>query len=344
VTLHRPRVWLIGTGTVGRWLLATLDSRTEALRRRYDFAPIVVGAANAHGGAIHCETGLDIRTLLEMVDGGRPLADHPGIRHWPTATEGVRATDADVLVEVSASAADCDGEPGISLMREALARGIAVVTSNKWPVALHGVELAESARRQGVAFRAESTVMSGTPTLRALVDGLAGAEPSRLRGLVNATANFILTRIEGGESYADALAHAQGLGLAERDPSADVDGLDAAAKAMILAGLVLGTQLRRDDVPCRGIAGIDREQVEAARERGKRIKEVVTVERLGSAVTARVQPELLDAGDPLAGIHDTVNMLICEAEPVGEVAIVGPGAGPRLAGQGVLSDLVSATR
>ena len=117
------------------------------------------------------------------------------------------------------------------------------------------MELASLARRRGVAFRAESTVMSGTPLLGALVDGLAGAVPMSLRGLLNATANFILSRMSEGSSYEDALAEAQAAGLAERDPAADVEGHDTVAKVMILSGLVFGRQLRREQVACSGIAG-----------------------------------------------------------------------------------------
>jgi homoserine dehydrogenase len=344
VTAHRPRLSVIGTGTVGQWLLRNLHSRAAELERRYDLVPSVVGVANSRSGFIHSEHGLDLPTLLEIIADRRPLTDHPGVSHRPSALEGLRASAADILVEVSASPPGADGEPGLGHIREALARRTAVVTSNKWPVALHGVELSGLAARQGVAFRAESTVMSGTPTLRALVEGLAGARPRRLRGVLNATANFILTEIERGRSYADALAAAQEAGLAERDPTADVDGHDAVAKAMILAALVLGTQLRREDVPARGIAGIGPEEVGEARRQGMRIKEVVTVERLAAGVTARVEPTLVGADDLLATVDGTANVLTCEADPLGEVSIVGPGAGPQLAGQGVLSDLIATAR
>lgn len=346
--LRRPRLCLIGTGTVGRWLLEKLGSHADELERRYGVAPVVVGVANAHDGFVHADDGLHVPTLLDNLADGRPLGDHPDVHRWPSAIEGLRATDADLLVEVTASPAETGGEPGLSHMREALSRGIGVATSNKWPVALHGVELADSARGNRTVFRAESTVMSGTPTLSTLIDGLAGARPSRLRGVLNAVANFMLTRIEGGDSYGEAFAAAQEAGLAERDPTADVEGLDAAAKAMTLAALVLGTQLRREDVRCRGIASIDREQVVEARAQGLRIKEVVTVERSGAepdaAVTARVEPMPLPSDDPLARVDGTDNILTCAAEPVGAISITGPGAGPRLAGQGVLSDVIAATR
>ena len=223
-----------------------------------------------------------------------------------------------------------------------------MVTSNKWPVALHGAELATLARRQGVAFRAESTVMSGTPVLSTLTEGLAGTEPSGLRGVLNATANFILSRMAGGLSYQDALAEAQRAGLAERDPAADVEGGDTVAKVMILSALVFGRQLRREQVTCRGITGITGQQARQAAAAGGRLRHVATLAFSGpdgaGAVTARVQPEAVAPGDPLAGVDGVANALVCQASPVGQVVIIGPGAGPQLAGQGVLADIIAVAR
>jgi homoserine dehydrogenase len=341
------RISLVGFGTVGRWLAAALHSQAERLTARYGVEATIVGVANARDGFVHDPDGLDAGALLGLADEGRSIAEHPGAGHWPTALEGLRATEADLLVEVTASPA-VDGEPGVAHMREALGRGMPVVTSNKWPVALHGVELAELARSRGVAFRAESTVMSGTPLLSTLVDGLAGATPIGLRGLLNATANFILTRMAAGRSYEDALAEAQAAGLAERDAAADVEGHDSVAKVMILSALVFGRQLRASDVVRRGIDAISRSEIDEASATGTRLKHVATLEFSGrdgaGDVTARVEPELLGRDDPLARIDGTTNVVVCRAIPVGEVAVAGPGAGPELAGQGVLSDLIAVAR
>ena len=339
----RPlRIWLVGFGTVGRWVVRALDSQRERLAGRYGIGVTVVGLASARDGFVYAGDGLDLRSVLGLASEGRSIAAQRGVHCWPTAIEGLRATEADLLVEVTASPS-ADGEPGVAHIREALGRQIPVVTSNKWPVALHGVELAELARSRGVAFRAESTVMSGTPVLSTLVDGLAGAVPVGLRGLLNATANFILSRMAEGRTYEDALAEAQTAGLAERDPAADVEGHDAVAKLMILSALVFGRQLRREQVACRGITHLDRS--ETAASGGARLKHVATLEFGGAGnVTARVEPELLPAGDPLANIDGTTNGIVCRADPLGDVTIVGPGAGPQLAGQGVLSDLIAVAR
>jgi homoserine dehydrogenase len=190
--------------------------------------------------------------------------------------------------------------------------------------------------------------MSGTPVLGTLTEGLAGTVPVALRGVLNATANHILSQMADGTSYDDALAEAQRAGLAEPDPAADVEGHDTVAKVMILSSLVFGRQLRRDEVTCQGIAGITGQQARQAALAGGRLRQVATLGFAGpdgqGTVTARVQPEALPAGDRLASIDGVTNALILQASPVGEITIIGPGAGPQLAGQGVLSDIIAVAR
>jgi homoserine dehydrogenase len=334
------RIWVVGLGTVGRWLLSALDSQSEQLERRYGFAPVVVGVANARHGFIHRPDGLDLPTVLAMAEHGRPLTEHPGVNHWPDALAGLQETEADVLVEVTQSPAT-DGEPGYAHMREALGRGLPVATSNKWPVALHGVELLELARANDAALRAESTVMSGTPVLSTLTDGLAGARPLDVRGTLNATANVVLSDMAAGTSYEDALAAAQEAGLAERDPAADVEGHDTVAKTMTLAALVFSIQLRPEQVARRGITDVE-DQVREAAATGRRVRLVATLERTGPAgLAARVEPVAVASDDPLATVEGVMNAVICRADPVGQVIVIGPGAGRELAGQGVLSDLIA---
>jgi homoserine dehydrogenase len=344
---RRVRIWVVGLGTVGQWLLRAIDANERGLAERHGVAFDVVAIANRREGIVFREEGLDIRAALEGAARGDALTQLAHTARWTDALEGMRATEADVLVEVSASPA-ADGEPGIAHMREALGRGIAVVTSNKWPVALQGVELRRRADEASVPFRAESTVMSGTPVLGPLTEGLAGASPRALRGVLNATANFILTRMADGVDYEQALAEAQRTGLAERDPSDDVDGNDAVAKVMILAGLVFGCQLRRQDVLGRGISTIAESDVARARGDGTPIKEVAILEPAGAAadgeLRARVEPVALAPGDALAAVGGTTNAIVCRVDPLGEVAITGPGAGLQLAGQGVFSDLINVAR
>jgi len=341
------RIWLVGFGMVGRWLARALDAQEGQLAARYGRKLTVAGIGNARDGFIYHPDGLDLASILAAAAAGRPITEQPGVRVWPSAIDGLRATEADLLVEVTASPS-ADGEPGLTHMREALQRKIPVVTSNKWPVALHGAELAALAHRQQVAFRAESTVMSGTPVLSTLTEGLAGTVPAALRGVLNATANYILSQMADGTSYEEALAQAQRAGLAEPDPAADVEGHDTVAKVMVLSALVFGRQLRREQVTCLGITGITGQQARHAASAGGRLRHIATLAFSGpggtGTVTARVQPEAVPASDPLASIDGVTNALIFQASPVEEITVIGPGAGPQIAGQGVLSDIIAVAR
>ncbi|MEJ7876876.1 MAG: homoserine dehydrogenase [Solirubrobacterales bacterium] len=335
------RIWVVGLGTVGRWVVRAVSENADALAARYGTFFSVVGVATGRGGFAGSADGLDVTEAIRIAEAGSGLAELSGANHWAEALDGMHDTDADVLVETAASPPE--GEPGAAHMREAIRRGIPVVTSNKWPAARFGAELEALARDHGVAFRAESTVMSGTPLLGSLTEGLAGATPLRLRGVVNATANSILTDMALGASYEKALAAAQAAGLAEPDPSADVDGHDSEAKAMILSALVFGHGFELGEVDRRGISELTPAEEDALASGGC-VREVTSLEFEGPggtrAATARVRPEIIAADDPLAAINGTMNCVVVNADPLGEVRIAGPGAGPALAGQGVLSDLI----
>jgi homoserine dehydrogenase len=256
-----------------------------------------------------------------------------------SSAEGTRAADADILVQTTKSVA-ADGEPGLAHMRAALAAGKSVVTSDKWPVALHGVELAAAAQSAGTAFRAESTVMSGTPLLAPLL-GIAGGKPIRLRGVLNATVNQILSLMGDGTTYEDALEEAKAAGLAEPDPAEDVDGMDSAAKLMVLSALLFGEQLTIADVDVAGLSG-RAAQAAAALGAGRPMRETATLDP--AAGIRRIEVAEMPAGDPLASLAGPENGLVATIEPVDRVTIRGPGAGPQLAGQGVFSDLLAAAK
>jgi homoserine dehydrogenase len=243
----------------------------------------------------------------------------------------------DVLAEVVNSPPG--GEPGATFIRRALSRGVHVATSDKWPVALHGVEFASAARERGVGFRAESTVMSGTPVLSPLAEALTGASPVSARGIVNATVNVVLSEMAGGASYEDALAAAQSEGLAEPDPRADVDGRDECAKAMVLAALVFGVQLSADAVTVRGISALSVAEREAIRD-GRNLRSITTLTRApDGAVRASVEPRILEPRDLLSGVEGVENALSVLTEAGEELEFRGPGAGLEIAGLGVLDDL-----
>jgi homoserine dehydrogenase len=326
------RVGVIGTGTVGQWLLRAIGRRGAR-----DGVDLRVVALSGRDGAVSRAGGLDLDAALALRARGEPVTKLAGVERWPAALEAIGTLDLDVLVEVTQSPPS-GGEPGLSHIRAALGRGMAVATSNKWPVALAGVELAALARTAGVGFRAESTVMSGTPVLAALTEGLGGATVLRLRGVLNATVNVICSRMAAGADYATALAEAQAAGLAERDPSADVDGLDAVAKVMVLSALVFGEQLALRDVARFGLSGL----VARSPSPAGLVREVATLDP--AAGVRSVEAQVVAGDDPLAAVAGTINAVHVDVDPIGAVAITGPGAGPELAGQGVFSDLIALAR
>jgi len=335
------RLSIIGFGTVGRWLAKAIHEKKGLLATRYGFTATLVSVANARHGFIHREDGLDIPTLLAFVDRNRSLSEYPGAKHWPDAAQGLRATSFDVLAETTGVSLE-NASVGVDHMRTALERGRSVVTSSKWPVAMAAAELLELARKRNVQFRCESTVMSGTPVLSTLREGMAGARVTALRGVVNGTANFILGEMEGGRTYNEALSEAQKRGYAENNPTDDVDGHDSVAKCLILAEFAFGKTFQTDQVQPRGIAGISREDVQMARDEGMRLKHLVSLSVNGDGrLHASVEPVPVPLNDPLSLLDGTNCGISIDADPLNRVTIIGPGAGKELAGQGIFADLIA---
>jgi homoserine dehydrogenase len=251
--------------------------------------------------------------------------------------------ETDVLLEATYTDIKT-GEPATSHIRAALERGVHVVTTNKGPLALHYRELAELAARRKVEFLFEGTVMSGTPVLNLLRETLSGAEILEMQGILNGTTNYILTRMEEGLSYEDALKKAQELGYAEAVPDADVLGWDALAKVTILANVVFGASLKPTESPCEGITKITAADITKAKTDGKRYKLIGRVWREGGVVKAAVAPRLVDLSQPLAGVMGATNAVAIKTDALGEVTIVGPGAGKAQTGFSMLTDLLHIVR
>jgi len=346
------RLSIIGFGTVGRWLAAAIDQRRAWLEAECGVAVSVVSVATRREGFIHRDAGLDVSALLGLASAGRPLVDAPGTRRWATALEGLTMTESDVLAEAS-NTNPRDPEPALSHIRQALQRGTHVITSSKGACAAAARDLVALARQRGVQFRMESTVMSGTPVLSTLREGLAGTRVVAVRGILNSTANYILTAMAEGRDYATALAEAQAHGYAEPDPTDDVEGHDVVAKVRILAAAAFGHAVTPDQVIRRGITEIALDTVQRAVRDGRRIKLVATVrprpegQRTGSGflpLEACVEPVALPLTDPLSRVDGVMNALTLQTDTVREVTIIGPGAGPEQAGQGMFADLVAVAK
>ena len=245
----------------------------------------------------------------------------------------------DVIVEVIGGI-----EPARGLILEALKSGKPVITANKELIANVGADLFEAAATAGVDLLFEAAVGGGIPLIRPLRESLAGERIRRVMGIVNGTTNYILTRMsEEGASYTDALAEAQGLGYAERDPTADVEGYDAAAKAAILASVAFGVRVVAGDVYREGISSITPDDIDFARRLGYVIKLLAVIERTeDERLDVRVHPAMVPATHPLASVRDSFNAVFIEGDAVGELMLLGRGAGGMPTASAVLGDLLDA--
>ncbi len=305
-----------------------------------------VGAALAQlllcdAGSIEARTGIRLELAAVAVHSlarERPVVLPPGVLTTDTQAV-VNDPGIDVVVEVIGGI-----EPARGLILQALKGGKPVVTANKELLANVGSELFEAANAGGVDLLFEAAVAGGIPLIRPLRESLAGERIRRIMGIVNGTTNFVLTRMtEGGASYHDALAEAQHLGYAERDPTADVEGYDAAAKAAILASVAFGVRVVAGDVYREGISGVTVEDIAFAGQLGYVIKLLAIIEKAeGDMVAVRVHPAMVPATHPLAAVRDSFNAVFVEGDSVGELMFLGRGAGGMPTASAVLGDLLDA--
>lgn len=278
---------------------------------------------------------------------GIAVRDTRATRHW-NADPSLYTTDAEALIDAADVVIELTGgiEPARTRILRALNAGKSVVSGNKALLAKHGVELQAAADASGAQLSYEAAVAGAIPILRPLRDSLAGDRVTRVLGIMNGTTNYILDQMDTtGASFSDALADAQKLGYAEADPTADVEGLDAASKAAIVASLAFHSDFTIDDVHTEGITAITADDVAAADADGYVIKLLAICEREGeNGVNIRVNPTLIPRQHPLAGVHGAFNAVFVEAENAGELMFYGPGAGGAPTASAVLGDFVSLAR
>jgi homoserine dehydrogenase len=334
------RLLFVGFGTVAQGLSELLIEKKRELRDKHGLDWKVTGIVDMLKGSAHDPDGLDLEETMKMVAGGRSISELPnGGCDWD-ALQMIEGAEADAMLEVTYTDIK-SGQPATDHIRAALARGMHVTTTNKGPLALFSNELVDTAAAKGVQFLYEGTVMAGTPLLNLIRETLAGSGIWEMKGILNGTTNYILTQMEAGMDYAAALKQAQELGYAEAVPDADVLGWDALAKVTILANVVFGASLTPDDSPCTGITEITPDAIRSAADDGKRYKLVGRVWRDRGRVHASVEPQLVDLDHPLAGVGGATNAMTITTDTLGDVTIVGPGAGRRETGFSLLNDLIS---
>jgi homoserine dehydrogenase len=318
------RVALLGCGTVGSHIVRLLGEQADDLTARIGVPLELAGIAVRRPGR-HTDISAELLTT--------------------DAAELVSRPDVDLVVEVIGGI-----EPVRSLLLSALRSGKSVVSANKALLAEDGATLHDAAATAGVDLYYEAAVAGAIPLLRPLRESLAGDRITRVIGIVNGTTNFILSRMDAtGSGFDEALAEATALGYAEADPTADVDGFDAAAKAAILAGLAFHTRITTSDVYREGIGSVTAADLASARAMGCTVKLLAICERArdpegNEQVAVRVHPAMIPRTHPLAGVGDAFNAVFVEAEAAGSLMFYGRGAGGAPTASAVLGDLVAVAR
>ena len=334
------RLAFIGFGTVGQGLLEILLDQREKLKRDYQFEWFVVAISDPIKGSIFDPKGLDAKKCLELVKSKGTIRSYQAPEVGWDSIRTIRESNADIIIEVSYTDIKT-GEPGLTHVRTAITTGKHVTMTNKGPMVVASAELLREALARNVLLRYEGTVMSGTPVIITGVRSLRAAGIRKLRGILNGTTNFILTRMEEGESYINALKKAQELGYAEAKPEGDVEGWDAVGKVVILANTLMGSSLKVGDVSREGITKLTSDDIKAASEEGMRWKLIAEVSRDDTGkVTASVKPTKVALTNPLAGVRGATNALTFHTELMGEVTMIGAGAGRKETGFALLTDLL----
>ena len=316
------RIGIAGLGTVGASVLANLKLHGERLAMAMGRQIEVVGVSARDRGK---DRGVSLAGI-EWFDDPVALAASPKIN---------------AFVELMGGA---EGAARISV-ETALGGGKHVVTANKALLAKHGLEIAKLAESKGAALLFEASVAGGIPVIKTIREALIGNEIKRVYGILNGTCNFILTKMQSeGRAFADVLAEAQRLGYAEADPSFDIGGKDAANKLAILTSLAFGTRVALDEIHCEGIETIEAADIEAADELGYRIKLLGVAQRTDSGIEARVTPVLLPKHSAIAEVSGVTNAIEIEGDFVGDLLLVGPGAGAKATASSVVADIVDVAR
>ena len=329
---------IIGMGNVARALLRLLISKETDLRRRYDIRWRLTGVATRRIGWIADPDGLNPLAVLQ----GHALMQH-GITSQPrNVREWLEKTRADVFFETSSLNAQT-GQPATEHLKTALELGAHAITANKGPIVHAFHELTALAKEKNRKFFYESTVMDGVPVFSMFPDGLPATELRGFSGVLNSTTNVVLTEIERGRSLDEAVKRAQAMGIAETDPSADLDGWDAAVKVVALAIVLMGANIRLEQVQRMGIRELSEEKIRSVRAAGMRYKLVCRAERRGDGVECSVRPELLLASDPLANLEGSSSAIRFDLDVFG-LSFVEHNPGIEATGYGLLADFLRAVR
>ncbi len=337
----------IGFGNVARALVRLFLRKQELLKSKYDITFSSTGiATGGHGFAVNPE-GVDIPQALSLVESGKSISPLSTFQVKDSFAV-IKHSSADVMLENSPVNTQT-GQPALDYIRTALELGMHAITANKGPVVYGYRELTALAKSKGKTFGFESTVLGGAPVFSAFRETFPLAELSSFKGILNATTNIILSRMENGESYEDAVKFCQSIGVAETDPGNDVDGWDAAIKVAALITVLMDTPFTPQQVNPTGIRGITPELIAKAKAEGTRYKLVCSAEKSKDNIKARVAPELLDSSSPLYGMMNSDTGVTFTTDVILDYSIIesereGISGGPIETAYGLFADFVNAVK
>jgi len=326
------RIILCGFGVVGQSLVKLFDSRSEDLYAKYGLKPRVVGVFDSKGSAVD-QSGLDFSRLIDVKKKFGTVKNYAGKKNTMSGIDMLKNVEADVLIETTASNYK-DAEPGMTHITTAMKKGMHVISVNKGPLALAFPSLLELATYNQVMFKFSGTVGGGTPILDYAKNSLSGERITSFAGILNGTTNYILTNMGTGISYEDALKDAKDRGYVEADESLDLDGLDAAAKLVILANWIMGMKVTLPDINCTGIRKITSEDIKKAAKNNCSIKLIASCNK-----NLVVGPKEVSNDDPLC-VNGTLNAIAFTSEHSGTQTIIGKGAGGMETASSILRDLL----
>ncbi len=337
-------VVLVGFGNVGRAFARLLLLKQDDLRQQFGLECRVTGVlTGSHGRAIASE-GLPVAELLRSVEQGGRLDDFGRTKPLAQLDQNLRLAQAEVMIEVT-PLNPRTGEPALTHVLTALEAGVHVVTANKGPLVFGFKTLRDVAAQNHRHFLFESTVLDGAPVFSLFREVLPAARLTAFRGVLNSTTNFILGELEAGKGFDEAVAAAQALGIAETDPSADIDGWDAAVKVAALATVLMDSPILPSQVKREGIRGITTSMAREARGAGRPYKLVCRARRAsGGDLQASVGPESVPLGDPLAAVSGTSSVLHLETDMLEGLTIIEHNPGPQTTAYGILADLIHIAR
>lgn len=343
----RADLALIGFGHVGRRFARLIEERRDWLSLDYDLECRVVGVATARHGTLFRDAGLDAVALSVAIEKGRPILEDSSLAADDSFDVIMRLARSDAPLKIVVETTTLDiaaGQPAIGHVRTALQNGCHVVTANKGPAAFAYEELNALALDRDRSFLFEGAVMDGVPVFNLVRETLPAVDIAGFRGVINSTTNHILSALEDGESFDAALERMQREGIAEADPSLDVDGWDAAAKTSALANVLMRARMTPQAVEREGIGPSTARAAMAAKARGMRVRLVASARQGSGGVVTSVRPVELPETDLLAGLRGMANALVLQTDLVGEIAICQLTGGLTQTAYALLSDLVTIRR